>query len=115
MSTRQQKRKLDPLLQADVDFLALLFANGISGLVQIGLSDGIKMKGAMERVMKNKAAMELCATTWAKFFQVNPQAAEIIEMAAAINPKVSEFLERVRLKPKDVAPEDVSVRDGEKG
>src|SRR6187551_1456138 len=102
MSTRPNKRKLDEKIQADVDFVAALLANGISGLIQVGLSDGLKLKGSLERIMKNQANIDLFAATVAKYVEVNPRAAEAIELTAAMSPKLRELLEKLRLKPKDI-------------
>ncbi len=109
------KRKLDKQIQVDVDFVAALLANGISGLIQVGIADGLKLKGALERIMKSKANTELFASTVAKYIEVNPRAADAIELLAAMSPKFGEILERLRLKPKDVDAEDVEVREEKEG
>ncbi len=108
-----KSKPLSPELQQDVDFLGTLLAKGISGLIEFSLSDGLKMKASMSRIAKNKVSTELAAKMWEKFFIVNPHASAAIELAAAASPKLREFLERIRVKPKDVPPEDVTVHDAE--
>lgn len=99
-------------LDKDLQFLADILARGISGLVEFGISDGMKMNAAFKNVAKNKASAQLAARMWAQFWQVNPHAAQTIEMAAALNPGLAAFLEKIKVKPKDA--QDVEVRDAER-
>lgn len=100
-------KKLDPKLQDDIDFLGTLLAKGVSGLIELGLSDGIKMKGAMDRIRKSDAGVELAARMWSQFWMINPRASAAIEMAAVMNPKLGEFLEKLQMKAKDAQGVDV--------
>ena len=109
--TTKSKKPLDPQLQADVDYLATLLAKGVSGLVELGLSDGLKMKQAMDRIRKSDAGIELAAKMWSQFWMLNPHASSAIELAAVMNPKLREFLEKLQMKAKPA--EDVHVKDGE--
>lgn len=111
-TTKKTKKPLDPKLQEDVDYLATLLAKGVSGMIELGLSDGLKMKGAMDRIRKSDAGIELAAKMWSQFWMVNPHASSAIELAASFNPKLREFLEKIQVKAKPA--EDVEVRDAEK-
>ncbi len=101
-------RKLDPKLQEDVDFLSTLLAKGLSGLVEFGFSDGVKMNAALNRVRANKASSEMISQMLGEFCRVNPQASTIIEMAAMASPALKNILENMRLRAKDVT--DVEVK-----
>ncbi len=106
------KKPLDANLQADVDYLSTLLAKGVSGLIELGITDGIKMKGAMDRIRKSDAGIELAAKMWSQFWMLNPHASSAIELAASFNPKLREFLEKMQLKAKPA--EDVEIKDAEK-
>lgn len=108
---KQKSKPLSAQQQQDVDFLSNLFANGISGLIQIGISDGLKMKQALDRVTKSQAGVELMAAIWSRFWNVNPQAATAIELAAAMNPALAGFFEKMKMKAKEIPPEDVNVHE----
>jgi hypothetical protein len=103
----------DEALDKDLQFLSDILARGISGLVEFGFSDGLKMNAAFKNVAKNKASLQLAARMWAQFWQVNPHAASAIELAAAINPGLAAFLEKIKVKPKEA--QDVEVKNTEHG
>lgn len=105
------KKALDPQTAADVDYLGMILAKGISGLVQVGITDGIKIKGALERVTKSKAGIEVMASLWSKFWNINQDAGAVVEMVAAMNPSFKAFLEKVNMKAKDVVPDDVKTAE----
>lgn len=110
-----KRAKLDPKLQADINLVADTFANGISGFIQVGLIESLKMKGPLENIMKSKAGIEAFASVLAKFIEVNPRASEMVDIACSLSPKLRELLEKLRLKPKDIQPEDVEVREEKEG
>ncbi len=95
-----KRKPLDPKLQADVDFLGTLLAKGISGLIEFGLSDGMKMQSAMKRIMASKASTELGARLWSQFFLLNPHASAAIELAAMANPQLGQYFEKMNMKAK---------------
>ncbi len=104
-------KKPDPQTQEDLDYLSTILAKGVSGLVEIALTDGLKMNASLRRLTRNKANDELLARLWTKFWLVNPRATNIIETVALMSPKFGEMLERLRMKAKAVPPEDVQVKD----
>ncbi len=106
-------KKPDPQTQEDLDYLSNILARGVSGLVEIALTDGLKMNELSRRLTQNKANDELVARLWTQFWLVNPRASEIIEATALISPKLGGLLERLRMKAKQVPPEDVQVKDEE--
>ncbi len=101
-------RKLDPKLQEDVDFLSTLLAKGVSGLVEFGLTDGMKLNSALKRITANGAGIELMAKTLSQFCQVNPRAMTAIELAAMMSPQLKTILEKMQLTPKEA--QDVEVK-----
>ncbi len=103
--------KLDAQQEADVEYLSTILARGLSGLIEIGITDGLKLGQALRRVTASKANSELITQLWTRFFLVNPRAAEAVEAAALLNPKLGALLEKLRMKAKDVAPEDATVKD----
>lgn len=105
--------KPDKQTNEDIEYLSTILAKGISGLIEVGLADGMKLGQALRRVTANKANDQLISQLWSRFFLVNPHAAAAIEVAAAMNPKLGELLERFRMKAKDVKPEDATVKDAE--
>lgn len=90
----------------------MILARGVSGLVEIGITDGLKMSQTLKRITSNKANDKLIAELWSKFWLINSRASAIIETAAAFNPKLADFLERIRMKAKDATP-DPDVKDAE--
>ena len=95
----------------DVEYLSEVLAKGISGLIQIGISDGLKMNAALKAVASKKASQQLAAGVWTKFFEVNPQASAAIELAAATSPGLAAMLERIKVKKPEIKDaEDVRVR-----
>lgn len=101
-----KNKPLDPQTAADVDYLGMIFAKGISGLMTIGLSDGMKMKAALDRVTKSKAGQEVLASLWSKYWNIDPNAIAVIDMVAAMNPSFKACLERWNMKAKDATPDD---------
>ncbi len=104
--------KSDAQLEADVEFLSTILAKGISGLVEVGIADGLKIGQALRRVTASKANADLIGRLWSRFFLVNPHASSAIETAALLSPKLAELLERLRMKAKDARPDaDGDVKD----
>ncbi len=106
-------KKLDPQAQADIDYLSTLVAKATSGIVASFVSDGPKVIAALSRLTKDEANDELLAPIWAKFWLISPKASSMIEALSALSPTMKATFERLRMKAKDVPPEDVQVRDGE--
>lgn len=105
--------KPDPQLEADVEFLGTLLAKGVSGLVEIGLTDGLKLHKALKNINASRANTQLAVRLFSRFFEINPKAAEAIELASAASPRLASLFEKLRMKPKPVSPEDVDVKDAE--
>ncbi len=101
----------DEKTQADLDYLSGILAKGVSGLIAFGLTDGLKLRETLARVTKNKQNNALWVELFSKFCVMNPQAAQIIELAAAASPTLKDIIDRFNLRPKDVPPEDVKVAE----
>lgn len=105
--------KTDAQLEADIEYLSTMLAKGISGIIDVGIADGMKIGQALKRVTMSKANDALISQLWSRFFLVNSRAAAAIEVAAALNPKLAELLERLRMKAKEVKPGDAEIKDAE--
>lgn len=106
-------KKPDPQLEADVEFLSTLLAKGVSGLVEIGVMDGMRLHKALKNINASKANTELLARLFSRFCEINPKMAEAIELASAASPRLAAIFEKLRMKPKAVNPDDVQVKDAE--
>jgi hypothetical protein len=104
-------KKPSPQTQEDLEYLSTILAKGVSGLVEVAITDGLKMGTTLRRLTQNKENDELIARLWTKFWLVNPRATSIIEAVALMSPGFGEMLERLRMKAKTVPPEDVQVKD----
>lgn len=105
--------KSNAQLEEDVQFIATVLAKGVSGLMEVGIADGMKLGTALRRVTASKANSKLIGRLWARFFEINPTTSQAIEAASALSPMLASFFERIRVKPKDVPAEDATVKDAE--
>jgi hypothetical protein len=105
--------KPDTGVDADVEKLSDLLANGVFGLVAFGLTNGLELKQLLDRITKSKKNMQLVGQLVRNLCLRNPVAANYIEKLAAVDPKLAAFFERVHLKAKDATPDDPDVKEAE--
>lgn len=103
-----------PQVDADVEKLSNLLADGVFGLVAFGITNGLELKQLLDRITKNKKNMQLVGQLVTNLCLRNRTAADYIEKLAALDPRLSAFFERVNLKAKEAQQvDDPEVKDAE--
>jgi hypothetical protein len=85
----------------DITDLADIVSRGINKGIELGITDGLKLKAALGRVTKEKRGTDAAKAVIRQLCCTNPVLASQIEAAAAGSPVVAAFAARLGILPKD--------------
>jgi hypothetical protein len=98
------KAKPDPKTDADLDFLAGVVRKFVSGALEFGISDALKLKDAYSRSGKHPDLFKKCVR---RIALEDKTVSEFVAAAAMASPKLRKMAEDAGFLPKEVEAEVV--------
>jgi hypothetical protein len=97
-------KKPDPKTDADLDFLSGVVRKFVSGALEFGISDALKLKDAYARSGKHPDLFKKCIR---RIALEDPKVSEFVAAAALTSPKLRTMAENLGILAKEAEVDDV--------